>query len=205
MIKNIVFDFGGVLVKHDFRTFFARQLGSEEQADWFLANILTEANNNLLDKGEKPFDHYIDQWCRTWPDYADTIRAFDRHYTDMFVCEIPGMTQLMADLKAAGYRLLGLSNWSVKVFDVMKKFPEPFKELEGWLISHEVCLMKPDVEIYRAFCQRFGVKADECLFVDDRPANIAGAQHAGMHATMFTSAGALRTWLNDRHLLSDTP
>ena len=59
MIKNIVFDFGGVLVQYDFKAFFAKQLGSEEQAEWFMQHILNEENNNLIDKEDKraPLSH----------------------------------------------------------------------------------------------------------------------------------------------------
>lgn len=196
MPHNIVFDFGGVIVQYDFKAFFAHQLGSEEQAQWFMQHVLTPAHNNLLDKGLQPFGHYIDQWCTKWPQYAPVIRALDTHYTDIFTSEMPGITALMHSLKNQGHRLLGLSNWSAKVFSVMQKFPEPFSLLDGSLISHEVHLLKPDPAIYRTFCQRFGVSPADCLFIDDKPQNIEGARQAGMQGIVFTSTQQLRRDLN---------
>jgi len=192
MIKNIVFDFGGVLVQYDFLTFFVRQLGSDEQARQFMAHVLTEENNGRLDKADKTFSEYMEEWKRQWPEAAQTIDLFNRRYTDIFTAEVPGITELMRQLKAKGYRLLGLSNWSTKVFDVMRKFPKPFAELEGSLISYQVHLLKPDEAIYDAFCERFSVKADECLFIDDKAENIEGAKRAGWHGVVFTTTEQLR-------------
>ncbi len=193
MIKNIVFDFGGVLVEYDFKKFFANQLGGKEQAEWFMHHVLTPEHNSMLDKADCSFDEYMAKWKRQWPDYATVLEAFDRHYTDIFTNEMPGIVTLMQQLKDKGYRLLGLSNWSAKVNDVIRKFPEPFAQLDGSLISHEVHLLKPDVSIFEAFCNRFGVKAEECLFIDDKPENVAGAKRAGLHAVVFSTVGQLRT------------
>ncbi len=192
MIKNIVFDFGGVLVQYDFKAFFAKQLGSEEQAEWFMHHLLTAEHNSLLDKADKPFEEYIAIWKRQWPDYATVLDAFDKRYTDIFTNEMPGVVALMKQLKDKGYRLLGLSNWSAKVNDVIRKFPNPFALLDGSLISYEVHLLKPDVAIYKALCERFNLMPEECLFIDDKPENVVGAQRAGMHAVVFTTIDQLR-------------
>ena len=201
MIKNIVFDYGGVLVEYDFHGFFARTLGSEEQADRFMAQVLTEENNGRLDKADKSFDEYIADWKRQWPQFIQAIDLLDKRYTDIFTAEMPGIATLMVELKAKGYRLLGLSNWSTKVFDVMRKFPKPFALLDGSLISHQVHLLKPDVAIYEAFCEKFGVKADECLFIDDKTENIEGARRAGWHGVVFTTTERLRQELKEAGLL----
>jgi FMN phosphatase YigB (HAD superfamily) len=185
MIRNIVLDFGGVLVAYDFKAYFSRILNSEEKGEWFMQHILSPENNNILDKGDRPFKDYISDWKQRWPDYSIAIDALDKHYTDIFTGEIPGIYDWMVELKSKGYRLLGLSNWSTKVFDVMKKFPRPFSLLDGYLVSHEVHLLKPDVAIYEAFYERFNVKPSECVFIDDKAENIRGAQKIGMHGIVF--------------------
>ena len=52
-----------------------------------------------------------------------------------------------------------------------------------------------DPEIFRAFCARFGVTPEECLFIDDVAQNVAAAQSLGFHGIVFTSADALRSEL----------
>lgn len=192
MIKNIVFDYGGVLVQYDFQGFFARELGSEEQAKQFMGQVLTEKNNGLLDKADKSFDEYMVEWKLQWPQFIQAIDLLDKHYTGIFTAEVPGITELMEQLKSKGYRLLGLSNWSTKVFDIMRKFPKPFAQLQGSLISHQVHLLKPDEAIYEAFCKKFGVKPSECLFIDDKAENIEGAQRSGWQGVVFTTTEQLR-------------
>lgn len=192
MTKNIVFDFGGVLVQYDFHKYFSNILGSSEKGEWFMHNILTDENNDLLDKGDKPFDYYMSEWKKRWPDYTVAIEAFDKHYTDIFTGEVPGMYDLMAELKSKGYRLLGLSNWSTKVFDIMDKFPRIFNILDGYLVSHKVHMLKPHKEIYETFCKKFEVKPEECVFIDDKAVNIEGAKSIGMNGTVFKDTEQLR-------------
>ena len=201
MIRDIVFDFGGVLVQYDFQGFFARLLGSEDQARQFMSQVLTEENNGRLDKADKPFDQYMSEWKQQWPHFAHAIDLLDKRYTDIFTAEMPGIVCLMEQLKAKGYRLLGLSNWSTKVFDVMRKFPKPFALLDGSLISYQVHLLKPNEAIYEAFCHKFGAKPDECLFIDDKPENIMGAKRAGWKGMVFASAIQWRSNLQEEGIL----
>ncbi len=193
MIKNIVFDFGGVLVEYDFTAYFIKILGSREKGLWFMHNILTYENNDKLDKGDKTFSEYMKEWKQRWPDYAVALDAFDKKNTDIFTGEVPGMKALMKELKSKGYRLLGLSNWSTKVFAVMDKYPEIFSLLDGYLVSHQVHLIKPHKEIYETFCKKFDVKPEECVFIDDKAANIEGAKAIGMRGIVFKSADQLKT------------
>lgn len=195
MIRNIVFDFGGVLVEYDFHKYFSTILGSSDKGEWFMSHILTDENNDKLDKGDKPFSYYMAEWKKEWPDYTAAIDTFDKHYTDIFTEEVPGMYELMTSLKDKGYRLLGLSNWSTKVSDVMDKFPRIFRLLDGWLVSHKVHMLKPHKEIYEAFCNKFDVKPDECVFIDDKAVNIDGAKAAGMNGIVFKDVTHLKAEL----------
>lgn len=65
-------------------------------------------------------------------------------------------------------------------------------DLERWfsviVISAEEGFSKPDPRIYHRVCERLGRPPAECLFVDDRPANVAGAEAAGLSAIRFTTS-----------------
>jgi epoxide hydrolase-like predicted phosphatase len=198
MVKNIVFDFGGVLVSYDFNKFFTGVLGSKEKATWFLDNVLTDDFNNRLDHGLKSVNELLGELKAQFPAYVDAINAFDVHYTDIFTGEVPGIVDLMKELKGKGYHLYGLSNWSTKVFEVMKKFPRPFSLLEDCLISHQVKLLKPQPAIYRAFCKKMSVKPEDCIFIDDKKENILGAKSIGMDGITFTGTDALRKELAEK-------
>lgn len=200
MIKNIVFDFGNVLVLHDFISYFAEFFHSEEKARWFFKHPIPPGFSDEVDRELHPFRYYIERQQQLWPEYKDALDLFDTHFADFFTGEVPGMRELMTELKGEDYRLLGLSNWSSKVNDVMARFPDIFSLLEGSLISYTVHQLKPEREIYETFLRKFGVEASECVFIDDRPANIEGCRKVGMHGIVFSNTEQLR---NDLRQLLD--
>ena len=101
--------------------------------------------------------------------------------------EMPGMRDLLTRLKAAGYRLYGLTNWCDAIYDVIGKFGI-LQMMDDRLISSEERLIKPDVAIYDRLCDKFGLVKEECLFTDDKQINIDGATTAGLQAVLFTDA-----------------
>ena len=55
-----------------------------------------------------------------------------------------------------------------------------FKLMDGIVVSGEEHLLKPDIRIYQTLLDRYHLRAGECLFIDDSPANIEGAKKAGL-------------------------
>lgn len=108
------------------------------------------------------------------------------------ILEIDGMYALIKELKANGYRILLLSNASVRQHEYWPRIPAS-ELFDGKLISSDVHLVKPQPEIYRLLCDTFHVLPEECFFVDDSPQNVEGAYEAGIRGFIFHGdAGALR-------------
>ena len=106
---------------------------------------------------------------------------------------IPGMYALVSELKETGHAVYGLSNWNDKKFRTYVQSSYPvFNLLDGMVISGEEKVAKPDERIYQILLDRYGLKAEECLFVDDNPDNIAVASKLGFKTILFESADALR-------------
>ena len=116
---------------------------------------------------------------------------YDTHYQEMIHGEIEGMYDLLNELKDKGHSLFGLTNWSYKVYDVIKKYPI-FSLLDGMVISSEVHLLKPDVRIYQCLMGKYGLKAEECVFIDDRKENVEAARSIKMQGIVFVDALQLR-------------
>ena len=194
MIKNIIFDFGKVLVDYDFDRFFAMlrdENPHHEAFDEFMRLVLDSNTYQALDKGERPFAEYVAMYKQQYPHCADLIDAFDTRFQEIVTNEIPDMRSVLLALKQRGYRVLGLSNWSTKVYDTMQRF-EIFDLIEDRVLSCEEHLLKPDAAIYRRALERFGIEADETVFVDDRKENAEGAEAVGIHGITFTGAAPLR-------------
>ena len=131
----------------------------------------------------------------------ESIDIFDKHYIDVFTCETEGIRDLILSLKSRGYSILGLSNWSSRVYDVINKF-DIFNLIEDSLISKDVHQLKPNKDIYESFLNKFDVKAAECVFIDDKPENIEGCKTVGMNGIVFKNSNQLKQEL-DKLLLSD--
>jgi len=110
---------------------------------------------------------------------------------------VPGMEEVLSELKGEGYGIYLLSNASVSQHLYWPGFAMS-KLFDGKLISCDVKIVKPDPGIYRLFTERFRLKPEECLFVDDLPANVAGAVSCGWQGIVFHgSAGELRTKMRE--------
>ena len=110
---------------------------------------------------------------------------------------IDGMADLIKRLKKAGYSVYLLSNATPRFFDRYLDIPA-LTLMDGYLISALYKLLKPQREIYEAFCNKFSLKAEECFFIDDMPQNIQGAKDYGMSGFVFKKdIQALEKALND--------
>ena len=195
MIKNIVFDFGGVLVDWNPHYLYDGYFGSREKADWFLANICTMDWNVQMDGG-KPFAQGIAELSVVHPQWSREIQMYFDRWMDMMGEEIPHMRELIQDLKRRGYRIFGLTNWSAETFCQVRHKYGIFDLLEGMTVSGEEHVTKPDQAIYRRLLDRFSLTPGECLFIDDNAANVAGAIQAGMAAVRFTDPATLKEYLD---------
>ena len=187
MIKNLIFDFGKVLVCYDFRQFLKTIFDDEDECLRFEALVCSEEFVQRCDLGEDSFIDIIKECQVKYPHWKRQLQEYYDRQVDVITNEMPGMRDLLTRLKANGYRLYGLTNWSNAVYDVIEKY-NILSMMDDRLISSEELMIKPDVAIYDRLCEKFGLIKEECLFTDDRQINIDGAKAAGMPAVLFTDA-----------------
>lgn len=201
MIKNIIFDFGGVLIDWNPMHLYERYFqGDKEKAQWFIDNICTMDWNVQMDAG-KPFAEGIAELTARHPEWADAIAAYRQRWHEMIGGPIPGMPAFVKQLKAAGYHVYGLSNWSWETLStIIDDFPV-IKELEGMVISGLEYVIKPQPEIYQLLLERYHLTAGESLFVDDNTANVNAAETVGIHGLQFTGIGQLEKDLQKMGIL----
>ena len=187
MIKNLIFDFGKVLVCYDFLAYIKTIIDDEEECRRFEAVVCSEEFVSRSDLGAEPLIDLIKECQAKYPHWEKQLQEYYDRQLDVMTGEMPGMRDLLTRLKADGYRLYGLTNWSKEVYDVIEKF-DILQMMDDRLISSEELLIKPDVAIYDRLCEKFGLVKEECLFTDDKQINIDGAKAAGMPAVLFTDA-----------------
>ncbi len=124
---------------------------------------------------------------------ADIFKDYITRYDDALVGLLPGSEQLLRDLKAAGYGVWGLTNWSYETIHfAFEKFPQLGEVLDGTLVSGEEKMFKPNADFYELALNRFSLKAETSVFFDDTPKNVTGANAVGIHAFRFTDAQQAR-------------
>ena len=191
---NLIFDFGGVLIDWDPHHLYDPYFGDRARAEWFLQNICTMEWNTQMDGG-KPFAEGIAELSARFPEWSREIEMFRSQWTKMVGGPIPGMLELVRELKAAGHGVYGLSNWSMETFPLICDDYPVLKLLDGMVVSGNEGVIKPDPEIYKLLLSRYSLQPADCIFIDDNPANVAAAQTLGIRAIRFTSCSNLRTQL----------
>ena len=194
MIRNIIFDMGGVLLYYEPRALVEREVADPEDAakvfdacfgseEWLLldAGALTEeeALARMQSHVEPRLREKVAHVFAVWPDCLSPV---------------PGMEELVLALQGKGYRCLVLSNASVR-FPVLVERYSILSRIDERFVSAFHRLVKPHRAIYERFLELYGLSADECVTFDDLAANVEGALACGIHAHRFEGAADAAAFL----------
>lgn len=199
-IRNVIFDFGGVLIDWNPRYLYRKVFDNDEQMEYFLDNICTTEWNTCQDAG-RPWSDAVALLQKQYPEYSELIALYSDRWPEMLGGAFPETVSLMRRVKEAGYHVFGLTNWSAEKFPVALERFDFLKELEGIVVSGEEKLIKPDERIYRVLFDRYKQLPEESVFIDDNQANITAAERLGMHAVLFDNIESVEKRL--KQLLGD--
>lgn len=106
-----------------------------------------------------------------------------------------GTVDLMRDLRDQGHRLVYLSNMPATYSDWIERDHDFFEWFEDGIFSARVQQMKPDPNIYANAVERFGLRGDVPVFIDDVQHNLDAAALHGWQGVRFESAPQVRAKL----------
>ncbi len=199
----LVFDFGGVIFNWNPYNLFDPYFNYDRQAvDAFMTEVEFRAWNHRLDMGE-PFAAVVAEQCARFPQYAEILQAYDQRWLETFAGAIQPTVALITRLHTAGQPLYALSNWSEEKYRLVRPQFEFLDWFEQVVISGELRMAKPDPLIFKAFEQRTGLSAGNCLFIDDHLPNLDAARALGWQTIQFTGADNLAEELRQRGLLNE--
>ena len=185
-IKNIIFDFGGVLLDWNPHYIYDTYFGSVEKAEWFLSNVCTYEWNQQHDAG-KPISEGVAELVARFPEWKTEIEMYyDQFLVAMGQGQLPGMEDFVRQLQHANYRIFGLTNWSAETFSLVRPIYPVLDLMEDIVVSGEEKIMKPNPEIFRRALSRFGILPEETVFIDDNPRNVDSACSLGICGVLFT-------------------
>src|SRR5690606_5716949 len=155
-----------------------------DEMERFLAEVLTPAENLRCDLGT-PLATVVGELAERHPQHREPLEAWRDRWIETIPREIPGTAALVDDLRGAGHLVAGLSNFSAETFPWCRERYPVFERFDDIVLSGEVGVAKPDPSIYRLVCERNGIAPADAVFLDDSPANVAGAHAVGMAAFLF--------------------
>ncbi len=115
--------------------------------------------------------------------------------------EITETVEILRELKTRGEPIYALTNWSGETFPIALQRYDFLQWFEGTLVSGDEKMAKPDPAIFHLLLNRYGLQAQDCLFIDDSKINIEAAIKIGFDTHHFTSANQLRQYLTQGNLL----
>ncbi len=186
MIKNIIFDVGDVLLEYRWKDML-KDYGLPDDEAYKVGNLMF--NDNLwheFDLANMTRDEIVGQYLKNYPDYAEVMQWFMTHGELMHV-KREDVWEKAQKLKEKGYVIYILSNYSQELFEKHTK-DAPFISLaDGVVVSYQIHITKPDEKIYRYLLDKYNLKAEECIFFDDREENTEAARKLGIEAITVTS------------------
>ena len=183
---TVIFDLGDVLIAWDPRNLYRKLIPDEAVMEDFLVRVCTAEWNARQDAGRSLADGTA-ELLAAFPQHETWIRAFYDRWPEMLGGVIEGTERHLRGLKASGYRVLALTNWSAETFPLAQRLFPVLGEFEGIVVSGLEGMIKPDPAIFRLLCERYQVSPARAVFIDDNPRNVSAAAALGMHGIRFTA------------------
>ena len=155
-----------------------------------------------MDHG-KSFAQGVAERVALFPDKAELIRAFDNRWIETLGGVIEGTVAILEELRAKGVRTYAITNFSYEKFAVASEAYPFLAGFDGAIVSGREKLLKPDPRIFQLLCDRHGLAAEDCIFIDDSRPNIESARRLGMQAHWFDGPDNLREALKTAGLPLD--
>lgn len=184
MIKNIIFDMGEVLIRFDRDLFIARLGISGEDAALLKREVFLSLEWAMMDRGALTDAEAAARMCARLPERLHDAALKLATMWDRPILPIEGMYELIEELDQKGYGIWLLSNASYHQHDYWPRIPAS-RFFRDTLISADVKLMKPQPEIFKLACEKFGIAMDESVFIDDATYNCEAAIWTGLDAIVF--------------------
>lgn len=195
-IRQVIFDFGNVLIYWKPEMAMVSRYGHEsiremldnDKSGFFDANNMMDGGASCQEAQAWVHEHHGAPWDRMFAYYCE-------NFVDSLTGPVPGARVLVQDLKAAGVGVWGLSNWGTELFPYAWEQYPILHDLDDLVVSGPIHMRKPHQDIYQYALQKFGIRAEDALFIDDKGMNVVAANQAGIRSVCLKDPYRLRTLL----------
>lgn len=184
--EAVIFDIGNVMAEFIPEEFLRRLKLSEDKIKLMMENVIESDIWNEYDKGIMTKEEAIEKFIRSTPDLETDIRKVFTNlngivkrytYSDIWI----------EDLKNRGKKVYFLSNISEALFNDCRSELNFTENMDGGILSFEAKCSKPDKKIYEMLIEKYNLNPEQCVFIDDRKANVEAARDLGFKGIVFTN------------------
>ncbi len=188
MYKNLIFDFGQVIVRFDPFYMTSRYIEDKDDINLVQEVVFDRLYWDRLDNGTITDDEVKAEICKRLPErlHINALSIYENWYKN--IPPIDGMENLIKSLKAEGKGIYLLSNISTGFAENYHNNPEVARILslfDGLVFSGELKTVKPDRDIFEYILKKYNLNPAETFFIDDNEKNILGAKSVGISGYLF--------------------
>jgi glucose-1-phosphatase len=185
-IRTITFDFGNVVGYFDHRPALRKLSAETGIPEAALAQEFLDSDlEHRFESGQLSAQDFLRRVREVLPIDGPDERLI-QIFGDIFEPN-PDVCALIPRLRGRFRLLLGSNTNEIHARQFRRQFADTLAHFDHLVLSHEVGHRKPASEFFEHCLQHAGCPAEECVFIDDLPANVAGAQRSGWQAILYRS------------------
>ena len=184
MIRNIVFDIGGVLADYRIREFLADKGLDGPMIKRVLKASVSNPYWEKFERGEVSEEETLRAFAAADPEIEKELRLAFSDLSGMLTIR-PFAIPLVRGLKETGHSVYYLSNYSKKAYDECGGSLAFMPLMDGGVVSFRVGLTKPDPRMFGCFLERYGLRPEECVMIDDTEENVEAARKMGFVGIVY--------------------
>ena len=195
-IDTVVFDIGNVLTNFAWEKFLENKGYDREMVERMGRASVDSKDWVEFDKGDLTTEQICQRFADNDPGIGDELKSAFSDLTDIVTKREEAIPWIKA-LKAAGYRVLVLSNFSKQALEGCRDAMSFLDFVDGGILSYSDHVVKPDEAIYRLLMERYDLVPEKTVFIDDTPANIKTAKGLGWHGINYMNYDQVVKELHD--------
>lgn len=184
MIKNIIFDIGNVVLQFKPQAYFSKQFNDSESSERICSMMMSSQIWKNYDLGIYNLEDVKQAFKEELPQYQEEIEQMLSVWVKILE-PIDYTLEKMQMLKRRGYQIYLLSNLNEEAYEYIKKRYFIFDYVDGYILSFQERLAKPNSDIYKLLCSRYDLDPSECIFIDDLKENVEAAIKLQMKGIQF--------------------
>lgn len=184
-IRNVIFDFGGVLVRWQPQEIITR-FYSEESLRGLVKRMVFQHPDWLeMDRGTLSEESAVRRFSARMERPLEEMVALLQHVKESLT-PVGESVAIVHELERRGVPLYGLSNMSATTFAYLRERYDLWRIFRGIVISGEVNMIKPEARIFEHICKMYTLVPCETVFIDDHLPNVESANRLGFRTILFS-------------------